>query len=73
MWYEARHKIAYVEPVCTDPDYRRMGLGTAVVLEGIKRCGVEGATVAFVGSQQPFYMSMSFEKLFDIYLWGNNN
>lgn len=71
MWYEARHRIAYVEPVCTDPDYRRMGLGVAVVLEGIRRCGAEGATVAFVGSEQPFYLAMGFEKLFDIHLWTN--
>ncbi len=71
MWYEAKNKIAYVEPVCTDPDYRRIGLGTAVVLEGIRRCSAEGATVAFVGSEQTFYISMGFKKLFDIHLWTN--
>ncbi len=27
MWYEPHNRIAYVEPVATDPDYRRMGLG----------------------------------------------
>jgi hypothetical protein len=26
MWYEPVNRVAYVEPVCTDPDYRRMGL-----------------------------------------------
>lgn len=26
------NKVAYVEPVATDPDYRRMGLGKAAVL-----------------------------------------
>ena len=71
MWYEARNKIAYVEPVCTDPDFRRLGLGTAAVLEGIRRCGKEGATIAFVGTDQPFYISMGFEKLFDVRLWTN--
>jgi len=69
MWYEARNRFAYVEPVCTDPDYRRKGVGTAAVLEGIRRCGEEGATVAFVGSEQPFYLEMGFEKLFYIPLW----
>ena len=54
MWYEVRNKIAYVEPVCTDPDYRRLGLSTAAVLEGIRRCGREGATVAFVGLSNQF-------------------
>jgi ribosomal protein S18 acetylase RimI-like enzyme len=43
MWYEAANKIAYVEPVATDPDYRRMGLGKALVLEGIRRCRNLGA------------------------------
>jgi len=69
MWQDRANRVACVEPVCTDPDYRRMGLGTAVVLEGIRRCGAEGATIATVGSDQPFYMSMGFKKLFDINLW----
>jgi len=69
MWYEATNSFVYVEPVRTDPDYRGMGLGTAAVLEGIGRCGEEGATVAYVGSDQPFYLEMGFEKLFDIPLW----
>ena len=69
MWQDHVNTVAYVEPVCTDPDYRRMGLGTAVVLEGIRRCGAEGATIAVLGSEQPFYMSMGFKKLFDINLW----
>jgi len=61
MWIDATNRVAYVEPVATDPDYRRMGLGTAVVLEGVRRCIAEGATVAYVGSNQPFYHSMGFE------------
>jgi predicted N-acetyltransferase YhbS len=69
IWQDHVNRIAYVEPVCTDPDYRRMGLGTAVVLEGIRRCGKEGAVIAMVGSDQPFYMSMGFKKFFDINLW----
>ena len=69
MWYEASNKIAYVEPVATDPDYRRMGLGKAAVLEGIRRCGELGATVAFVGSEQQFYISMGFRKIFTCNLW----
>lgn len=44
----------YVEPVATDPDYRRMDLGKAAVLEGIRRCGELGAEVAYVGSVKDF-------------------
>jgi len=63
MWYEKTNRIAYVEPVATDPDYRRMGLGKAAVWEGIRRCGAEGATVAYVGSDQEFYHAIDFNTL----------
>ena len=54
----------YVEPVATDPDFRRMGLGKAAVLEGIRRCGEMGAEVAYVGSDQLFYQKLGFKKIF---------
>ncbi|KPJ60598.1 MAG: hypothetical protein AMJ46_06295 [Latescibacteria bacterium DG_63] len=69
MWYEPVNKIAYVEPVATDPDFRRMGLGKAAVCEGIRRCRDLGATVAFVGSDQEFYKSIGFMKIFDANCW----
>lgn len=69
LWFDARNRIAYVEPVATDPDFRRLGLGTAAVLEGIRRCGQLGATVAYVGSDQPFYLAMGFRKLFTLRCW----
>ena len=69
MWYDATNKIAYVEPVATDPDYRRMGLGRATVWEGIRRCGELGATVAFVGSDQDFYKAIGFEVQFKANCW----
>ncbi len=71
-WYESVNKITYVEPVATDPDFRRMGLGRAAVLEGIRRCGALGATVAFVGSDQDFYKSIGFTKNFDCNCWIKN-
>ncbi len=68
-WYEGLNRVAYVEPVATDPDFRRMGLGKAAVLEGIRRCGELGATVAFVGSNQEFYRAIGFTKCFDSCCW----
>ncbi len=44
-FYEPNGKFAYVEPVATDPLYRRMGLGKAAVLEGdppLRRAGRDG-------------------------------
>jgi predicted N-acetyltransferase YhbS len=69
MWYEPINRIAYVEPVATDPDYRRMGLGRAVVWEGIRRCGEMGATVAYVGSDQQFYKTIGFTVLYHSNCW----
>jgi len=68
-WYEATNRIAYVEPVATDPDFRGRGLGKAAVLEGLRRCGLLGATVAFVGSDQKFYQALGFKKIFTSNCW----
>ncbi|MFC2077202.1 GNAT family N-acetyltransferase [Candidatus Bipolaricaulota bacterium] len=68
-WMDSAIPVCYVEPVATDPDYRRIGLGTAVVLEGIRRCAAEGATTAYVGSDQEFYKSMGFVECQSQSLW----
>ena len=69
IWFEQVHKIGYVEPVATDPDYRFMGLGKAAVLECIRRVGELGATIVYVGSGQAFYEAIGFSKLFTAYFW----
>jgi len=69
MFYEAENRFAMVEPVATDPKYRRLGLRRAAVLEGIRRCGALGATVAYVGSDLPFYQAMGFTKVYDSECW----
>ena len=61
MWQDARSGSALVEPVATDPAYRRLGLGRAAVLEGLRRCAKLGAKRAFVGSSQPFYYRIGFQ------------
>jgi GNAT superfamily N-acetyltransferase len=72
LWFEPVNKFGYVEPVATDPEYRRMGLGKAAVLEGIRRCGQLGATVAYVGSDQPFYLAMGFKKISTQNCWSKH-
>ena len=57
--YDASQSVL-VEPVATDPAYRKMGLGKSAVLEAIRRCGLLGAKRAFVGSPQQFYYSIGF-------------
>jgi predicted N-acetyltransferase YhbS len=69
MWLDATNRLAYVEPVATDPDYRRRGLGSAVVLEGVRRCSEDGASVAYVGTDTPFYRSIGFRRLHTQECW----
>ena len=71
-WFEPENGFAYVEPVCTDPDYRRMGLARTALFEGIRRCGEMGAVVAYVGSALPIYRSMGFKKLYTCNCWAKN-
>jgi predicted N-acetyltransferase YhbS len=69
IWYAPANRLAYVEPVATDPDYRRRGLARAAVLEGIRRASLLGATRAIVGSGQPFYHAIGFRQIYTTYLW----
>ncbi|MBO8167033.1 MAG: GNAT family N-acetyltransferase [Kosmotoga sp.] len=72
IWYVPESRIAYIEPVATDPDYRRIGLGKAAVLECIRRCKELGATVAFVESEQQFYLDIGFELSFRRHMWSRS-
>lgn len=69
MFYEPVNKFAYVEPVATDPAYRRRGLGKAAVLEGIRRCGRLGAEAAYVGNDLPIYRAIGFRPVFITECW----
>lgn len=60
LWYDEVAQIAYVEPVATAPDYRKMGLAKAALLEGISRVKAMGAKTVIVGSSQQFYYSIGF-------------
>jgi len=63
MWYDNRTENALVEPVATVPEYRKLGLGKAAVLEGVIRCGKLGAKRAYVGSSQQFYYNIGFDPI----------
>lgn len=63
MWYDRTNRAGHLEPVGTDPAFRRLGLGRAVINEGLRRITAEGATVATVGSNQQFYKSIGFSLL----------
>lgn len=69
MWYDQKAGFAEIEPVATDPDYRKMGLGKALVLEGIRRVGKLGAKTALVGSSQQFYYSIGLRPFRTATIW----
>lgn len=69
MWYDQEAGFAVIEPVATDPDYRKMGLGKAAVLEGIRRTGELGAKTALVGSSQQFYYSIGLRPFSTATIW----
>ena len=62
-------RFGYIEPVATDPRYRRLGLGKAAVLEGLRRCGALGARVAYVGSDPLFYQALGFKQVYNSECW----
>ena len=68
-WFVTKNEYAYIEPVCTDPAYRRRGLGRAAVLEGVRRCAALGARIAYVASVQPFYQTMGFTRVLTCQGW----
>ena len=60
LWHQPGSKVAYVEPVATDPDYRKRGLAKGVLYEAINRAISRGACEIYVGSSQQFYYNIGF-------------
>jgi len=60
MWMDGVNDFAYLEPLATDPCYRRMGLATIALTEAMKRTEKLGATYCFGGSRE-FYHDIGFE------------
>lgn len=69
IWWEKANKVAILEPVGTHKDYRRRGLGKAVLYEGFNRLKGLGAVKVYVGSDQPFYRQIGFEPEFTTHSW----
>ena len=68
-WHDPVNRLGTFEPVGTHPAFRRMGLGRAVIMEGINRLGSLGAERAWVGSGQPFYGAIGFVKTYREVIW----
>lgn len=70
VWYDASNHMGILEPVGTHPDFRRQGMGRAVVAEGIRRVAALGAEEVWVGSGQEFYEAIGFVKTYVSCRWG---
>jgi mycothiol synthase len=68
-WLDPVNRAGTFEPVGTHPAYRRLGLGRAVIMEGINRLAAFGATRAWVGSGQAFYGAIGFAKKYKEITW----
>ena len=53
FWLDEENAVGQIEPVGTHPDYRRRGLGRALIEEGLRRLRALGATTAYVRPEDP--------------------
>jgi len=68
MWFDEKNKYAYLEPLATVPEYRRMGLATIALTEGMKKTKALGATYCF-GGVPDFYTAIGFETICHREMW----
>ena len=61
IWLDPKCRYCYVEPVATDPNFRRLGFGKAAILEGLRRCSRLGISCAFVWNDLEIYASIGFK------------
>ena len=66
MWWTRENGLAYMEPLCTVPEYRRRGLAAAALSELYRRTKPLGAT-HMTGGGDPFYAKIGFEPCIE---WG---
>ena len=67
MWWTPQNKLAYMEPLCTVPEYRGKGLAAATLSELARRMKALGA-VQMTGGSNPFYAKIGFKPA-DVWTW----
>jgi GNAT superfamily N-acetyltransferase len=60
MWWTPENHLAYMEPLCTVPEYRHKGIAAAALSEMYRRMKPLGAT-HMTGGGNPFYNAIGYE------------
>ncbi|MDO5350560.1 MAG: GNAT family N-acetyltransferase [Lachnospiraceae bacterium] len=60
MWWTPENKLAYLEPLCTIPEYRHRGLASAALSELYRRMKTLGAT-HMTGGGDEFYKKIGYK------------
>jgi ribosomal protein S18 acetylase RimI-like enzyme len=74
-WLDETNQEGYFEPVGTHPDFRRQGLGKAIVTEGLRRMKARGMRIASVcvesdnPTAQKLYESAGFRRLHKLHTY----
>ena len=68
MWWTPKNKLAYMEPLCTIPEYRGMGLAAAALSEMYRHTKALGAT-HMTGGSNPFYTKIGYEEVIEWTYW----
>ena len=68
MWFDDKNNYAYLEPLATIPEYRRMGLATIALTESMRKTKLLGAKYCFGGVPE-FYRAIGFETICNRELW----
>lgn len=61
MWWVPENKLAYMEPLCTIPEYRNRGLAAAALSEHYRRMKTLGAT-CMTGGGNDFYQKIGYNR-----------
>ncbi len=57
-WLHPEGALGQIEPMGTHPDFQRLGLGRAALLEGLRRLQAHRATLAYVGTSAGNFRSL---------------
>lgn len=68
MWWVPEIQLAYLEPLCTVPEYRKRGLASAALSELYRRTKKLGAT-HMTGGSNGFYFDIGYEPIITKTIW----